>query len=152
MTHLTPRLASRICVRMPTMKRNLGRLLVGVLVLTGGCAYFQRQEAKKTEPILSAAGFQMKLADTPEQLDRIKAMPQRQLRPLKRGGKLYFAYADAQGCRCVYLGDQAAYRRYQDLAFQQQMAAEDRETAVVDEDAAIIDDDAVWDSWGFDVW
>jgi len=137
---------------MHSRKRDLGRLLLGVIVLTGGCSYFQRQEAKQTEPILSAAGFKMKLADTPEQLAKIKAMPQRQLRPFKRGGKVYFAYADVQGCGCVYLGDQAAYQRYQDLSFQKRMEAEDRETAAVDEDAAIIDGDAVWEPWGFDVW
>ena len=137
---------------MHTTKRNLGRLLVGMIVLTGGCAYLGGHEAKKTEPVLSAAGFQMKLADTPEQLAKIKAMPQRKLRPLKRGGKLYFAYADANGCRCVYLGDEAAYQRYQELSFEQRMEDQDRETSVVDEDAAIIDDDAAWDSWGFDVW
>lgn len=137
-------------MRMRTMKSTL--VLVGVILVVSGCGYMQRQKAKQTEPMLSAAGFKMKLADTPEKLAKIQAMPQLKLKPLKRGGKLYFAYADAEGCKCMYLGDQAAYQRYQNLLLDQRVAQESEETAAMDQDAAIIDEDAVWESWGFDVW
>lgn len=136
------------------MNRVLGSLLAVVIVagLCGGCAYTQRQKAKQIEPMLSAAGFKMKLADTPEKLAKLQAMPQFKLKPLKRHGKLYYAYTDAEGCQCTYLGDESAYQHYQSLVVQQRIAQEDKAAADVQEDAAIIEDDAAWESWGADVW
>jgi hypothetical protein len=121
-------------------------------VLLCGCTYLAEQKAHEIEPMLSAAGFRMKIADTPERLARIQAMRQLTLQPLQRNGKLYYAYPDARGCRCVYLGTEAAYQQYQQLALQERIARQEQQSAVVDEDAAIINEDAVWDQWGMDVW
>jgi hypothetical protein len=136
------------------MKRVLVSLLpiISLVLLSGGCAYTARQRAATVEPMLSAAGFKMKLADTPVRLAKLKALPQLKLKPLKRHGKLYFAYADADGCGCMYLGNQSAYQNYQGLVVQQHIVDEDRAAANVDEDAAIVEDDAAWDEWGADVW
>lgn len=137
---------------MPTMRRVVEFLLpvIGLAVLCSGCAYMQRQKAQQVEPMLSAAGFKVKLADTPEKLAKLQAVPQRKLKPLQRDGKLYYAYVDADGCRCTYLGDQAAYQSYQILRQQQQNAREDTAAANVNEDAAIVGDDSLWESWGPD--
>ena len=138
---------------MRTMTRRIGfALLVVSAAALGGCGYTQRQKAQRIEPMLSAAGFKMKLADTPEKLAKIQAMPQLKLQPVKRQGKLYFAYPDVQGCTCLYLGNQTAYQNYQNLVLERREVKEEKEAAIVNEDAAIIDDDAVWESWGFDVW
>ena len=126
--------------------------VVSAAVLWNGCALTQRQKAAKTEPMLSAAGFKMKLADTPEKLAKLQALPQLTFRTLKRRGKLYYAYTDVEGCRCTYLGNESAYQNYQGLLQQQRIAQQDREAAAVDQDAAIVEDDAMWESWGFDVW
>lgn len=126
--------------------------VIGLVVLGGGCAYTQRQKAQQIEPMLSAAGFKMKIADTPEKLAKLQAMPQLKFRTLKRHGKLYYAYTDAEGCRCTYLGSEAAYQSYESLQVQQRIAKEDMAAAEVNEDAAIVEDDAVWESWGMDVW
>ena len=137
---------------MRTMTRVSALLLplISLGVLCGACAYTQRQQAQQVEPMLSAAGFKMKLADTPEKMAKLQAMPQLKLRPLKRDGKLYYAYVDADGCRCTYLGDEAAYQSYQILRQQQQNAREDTAAASVNEDAAIVGDDSLWESWGPD--
>jgi hypothetical protein len=140
---------------MHRMHSRLGFFVLtaaSMALLFAGCAYTRRQHAEHTEHLLSAAGFKLKLADTPDRLARIQAMPQRTLRPVRRQGKVYWVYPDVQGCTCMYLGTQEAYQQYRDLVVQQRMAQEEREAAEVDEDAAIIDDDAVWESWGFDVW
>ena len=139
---------------MQTMQRVVRTLLPVVVLaaLGSGCAYTQRQKAQQIEPMLSAAGFKMKLADTPEKLAQLKAKPQLKLKPLTRNGKLYYAYADADGCSCSYLGDESAYQNYQGLVQQQEIAREDREAANVNEDAAIIEDDGIWESWGGDAW
>ena len=137
---------------MHAMKRT-ARFLVpvaGLVVLASACAYTQRHKAQQIEPMLSAAGFKMKLADTPEKLANLQAVPQLKLKPLQRDGKVYYAYVDAEGCRCTYLGDEAAYQSYQVLLQQQQNAREDTAAASVNEDAAIVGDDSLWESWGPD--
>jgi hypothetical protein len=137
---------------MQTTKR-LARVLlpvIGLGVVASACAYTQRQKAQQVEPMLSAAGFKMKLADTPEKLAKLQGMPQLKLKPLTRSGKVYYAYVDADGCRCTYLGDEAAYQSYQILRQQQQNARADTVAGNVNEDAAIVGDDSLWESWGPD--
>src|SRR5215468_6294390 len=105
---------------MQTAQRRLGLVfvMVSIAMLLAGCAYTRRQQAERTEQLLSAAGFKIKTADTTAKFARIKAMPQLTLRPLQRQGKTYWVYPDAEGCHCAYLGNQTAYQRYQNLAVQ----------------------------------
>ena len=131
---------------------GMGLAVVSLVVLCGGCAAMRRQKTHEVESTLSAAGFKMKLADTPEKLAQMKAKPQLKLKPLKRHGKLYYAYVDADGCSCTYIGDESAYQNYQSLVQQKQLAKEDRESAEVNEDAAIVEEDGMWESWGGDAW
>lgn len=137
---------------MRTMRPVIGTVLtvISLAAICAGCAYMQRQKAQKIEPMLSAAGFKMKLADTPEKLAKLQSLPQLKLRPVKRDGKLYYAYTDVEGCRCTYLGDESAYENYQTLVQQQKIAQEDKEASNVKEDTAIIEDNSLWESWGPD--
>jgi hypothetical protein len=137
---------------MCTTRAVVGAVLaVSSLALAGaGCAYMRRQKAQQIEPMLSAAGFKMKLADTPEKLAKMQAMPQLRLRSLTRKGKVYYAYTDAEGCRCTYLGDASAYQNYQALVQQRQIAGEDTDAGNVTEDTAIVEDNELWESWGPD--
>ena len=43
-------------------------------------------------------------------------MPKRKLTEGTRNGKRYYWFADPDGCGCVYVGGEAAYRRYDQLA------------------------------------
>ncbi len=115
--------------------------------LIAGCA---TQRAMQTERILSASGFHMKLAQTPEQQQQLAAYPQRKLITEQKDGQPYFVYADAKDCNCVYVGDETAYQSYQNLVEDQQLADEDRMTAEMNEDTAM--DWGLWggwDSWGW---
>lgn len=139
---------------MRTTRRRVGMALpvLGLVLLCGGCGAMQRQKTREAESTLSAAGFKMKPADTPEKLAQLTAKPQLKLKPLQHHGKLYYAYVDADGCRCSYIGDQSAYQNYQSLMQQKQRAQADQESAEVNEDAAIVEDDGMWESWGGAPW
>ncbi len=122
--------------------------LVSILLLVTvlpGCAAMQRRKAHDTERQLMAAGFQMRLADTPEKLDQIQAMPQRQIVPRQHGGLPVFVYADADYCKCLYVGTERVYRRYERIALVKGLVDERRETAAMQEDAAM--NLGAWGPW-----
>jgi len=110
-----------------------------------GCLKSSNQKTNDTERLLAAAGFKMRLADTPAKLTRIKGLAQRKILAHRSEGKLLFVYVDAEGCRCVYAGSKEAYQRYQDLALDQQLAAEDRRNAYRDQPKEMD-----WSEWRFD--
>jgi hypothetical protein len=78
-----------------------------VIGLSSGCATIRRHSTLETEQMLSAAGFHMKLADTPEKLAHLRALTPRQLVPHRQAEQLYYAYADPEVRRCLYAGTQA---------------------------------------------
>lgn len=118
-------------------------LTIGAAATCFACASIQKSEAIKTERMLAAAGFQMRLADTPQKLAMIQPMPQRKLAPHEKDGKTFFLYADALECKCVYAGTQQAYQRFQRLATEQDLADQEEMTASMNEEAAMD-----WDAWG----
>ena len=126
--------------------------VLGLAVLCGGCAFVHRKNAQQTESMLSAAGFTMKVADTPEKLAALQAKPQRKITFLQRRGRTYFAYVDAGGCGCSYMGDQSAYQKYLGMVNQKRIEDDSYDAAQVDEDGALVEDDGLWESWGGDPW
>ena len=127
-------------------------VVLGLAVFEAGCAAMQREKAQQTESMLSAAGFTLKVAETPEKLAALKAKPQRTIRYLQRHGQAYFAYVDAAGCGCSYVGDQAAYQKYLSMVDRKRIEDDSYDAAAVDEDTAVVEDDGVWESWGGDPW
>jgi hypothetical protein len=90
------------------------------------CASTQNKKAMEMEKLLAASGFEIRLADTPEKLAQAKQLPQRKLVAQELADRVLYVYADAHNCQCVYAGSEEAYRRYQKLALEKQIAAEDR--------------------------
>ncbi len=88
-------------------------LLVGCAILLQGCAGARSRD--KTLRMLFAAGFKKEYAKTPESLAQLKALPQMKLVRRERDNKVDYIYADAKECRCVYVGDEGNYQRYQRL-------------------------------------
>jgi hypothetical protein len=106
-------------------------IVIVTTIVLAGCATIEKQETKSTEQLLSASGFDIQPADTPEKLASLQAMKQNKLlRRQTKDGALQFLYADAAVCRCLYVGDQQDYQRYQKLAVQQQIAIADQEAAL----------------------
>jgi hypothetical protein len=111
-------------------------------MLLAGCAAIEKQETEGTEQLLSAAGFNIKPADTPEKLASLQVMKQHKVvRRELSNGQLRFLYADATVCRCLYVGDEQAYQQYQKLAVQQ-------ENALMDQQAAL--DNSLDNWWAYD--
>lgn len=126
--------------------------MVAVLVLAlAGCAVVKevkKNEAADTEQLLAASGFKLRLADTPKKMEHLQTLPQRKLVPLQRKGKVYYLYADPLNCKCLYVGDQAAYQRFQELQVERQIAAQQRMTAEMNMEANMD-----WDLYGpWDPW
>lgn len=138
------RSAISVCV----LKNGLKWIIVfaGLALGLSACAAIQNQNAMDTERLLAASGFQMRLADTPEKLDHLKTLTQRKLAPHQHQGKLYYVYADAASCQCIYIGNEQAYQRYQKLATQKQIADEQRMAAEMNENASM--NWGLWGPWG----
>lgn len=112
-------------------------LAVLTLLLSVGCAQMEKSNTMATERSLAAAGFQMKYASTPEQMAKTASLPQHTLTPSPGpDGQNRFVWADAKDCKCIYVGTEAAYDRYQKLEVKQQIA-ETREMAAMN-----------WGGWG----
>ena len=120
------------------MKKQGMGLAVSALLVTAGCASIEKSDAIATERELAAAGFQMKFAKTTEQIAKVSSLPQRKLtRTSGPDGQMRFVWADATDCKCVYVGTEAAYDRYQKLSVNQQIAEENEMSSMN------------WDGWGY---
>src|SRR5215831_9641174 len=88
------------------------------------------QKAAQIEPILSAAGFVMLPADTPKRQQQIANLPPLEISYyVGRTGKLHY-------CKCMYLGSEQAYQRYEQMQLQQNWVQKENETARNDVAAA----------------
>lgn len=114
------------------------------LALTlAGCQALEQEEAKSTEQLLAAANFQIKQADTPQRMTHLETLTQRKLVPHDQDGQIRYVYADADGCKCLYVGDEADYDAYQKLAAQQRIADEEQEAATLS-----VGGPMDWGMWG----
>ena len=121
-------------------------VLAAFALALSACAAIQNQNAMDTERLLAASGFQMRLADTPDKLEHLKTLTQRKLVPHQHEGKLYYVYADATSCQCIYIGNEQAYQRYQNLALQKEIAEEQRMAAEMNANASM--NWGLWGPWG----
>jgi hypothetical protein len=93
---------------------------------------------QRTEHLLAAAGFEMKLADTPEKLANLNTLtPRRTLVPQERDNRLFYVYADPDLCKCLYVGTSTQYQQ----ALQKSYAS-DQSIAVGQQLNAL-----AWDLW-----
>ena len=117
---------------------NIARLTLAAMVLLTGCATIRRLQARDTEELLTAAGFQKQLVDAAD-TKPTDATPPYRLVSRTKDGTLQYTYADPDDCRCVYVGGSKEYAEYQRLATERRLDDERRRAA---EDA--------WDrnSWG----
>jgi hypothetical protein len=104
--------------------RKVIMLALAVALPLTGCAAIQRSEARDTEQLLAAAGFQAKPAETPEKLADLRTMPPRQLVSQTKDGNFVYSYADPDYCQCLYVGGPTEYSAFQRLAVEKQLAQE----------------------------
>ena len=100
--------------------------LAAVLTLAlTGCAGKHVNKTLQAEEMLAAAGFQLKMADTPAKVERIGSIPQKRVVWGKIKDREMYIWADAAGCHCYYAGTR---QNYEQLLQNQQEAHEDRHT------------------------
>lgn len=121
-------------------------LLAGGLAL-GGCATAERDRAMSIEPLLVAAGFQKRVADTPQKLAHLRQLEPLKLVPHARRTSVYYVYADPDGCRCAYVGNEMAFEQYQGLVLKQNISETKVSVTEVDENSMM-----GWGSWGTSFW
>jgi len=130
-------------------KGALGLLLALIAlttVMTGCASQGTMPATMQTQLDLGSCGFTWKIADTPEKMKQLEALPQRQIVPHQKDGKVYYIYADARDCKCVYIGDEKAYQQYRQFVYDKRM---DRKNDIAAEQAATITMDlGFWGAFG----
>jgi hypothetical protein len=123
-------------------------IAVALGIVSAGCAAKNAQIDMNTERMLHAAGFQVKIADTPEKLEMLKGLAQRKIVPYPKDGEMYYLYADAASCNCLYMGTADAYQRYVEFKVGQGIADDNRKAAQANANATTSYDMGVWGVWG----
>ena len=119
-------------------------VILSIIIITlAGCRTLGNKRAINTEEVLFKAGFQMKRADTPEKLAHLKTLPQRKVFPHVRKGTPRYFYADAEVCKCLYLGDRDAFQSFQHILLEKEVAEHEY---VAGGNFVYVEVD--WDMWG----
>ena len=121
--------------------KTLVPLALAAALLTG-CAAIQRAETKSTEQLLSAAGFKVLPADTPQKQAKLAELTPNKIARQIRGNNVYYLFPDDQN-QFVMVGDQAAYSKYQNLVVQQQISDQNMMAAQMQNMGA------PWGGWGY---
>src|SRR5262245_1733704 len=96
------------------------------IVSVAGCAALQAPDTRRAEEALVTAGFEPRLADTPEKQAQLAALPARRVVRQSVDGEVRYVYADPTNCKCLYVGGDTEYQRLR----QQEQAKVDRFFAV----------------------
>lgn len=99
-----------------------------------------------TERLLSAAGFQLKLANSPEQKANLTTLPQHKISVHEMNGEQRFVYADSKYCKCMYVGTEKAYQRYERFAMRQRISDQRLQSAQLNNEATM--NWGMWGPWG----
>lgn len=118
--------------------------VIAFLALAVGCA-----STKKTENLLTLAGFKPVVAGTAKQQQQLKALPPDKVTRIQRSGKTYYVFPDVAHNR-VYVGSPKQYRDYQQIRSDYQLSNENLADAKVNQDQPTSWDD--WDGWDVVIW
>ena len=116
--------------------------VVATAALLGACQT-QKQLINRHEDNLSAAGFLVKPANTPERQAMLKKLPPNKFFQRANGDSVHYVYADPIVCGCLYVGSQQAYNQYKANKQTQRLADEQQMTADSYADASWN-----WGAWG----
>ena len=116
-------------------------LLLGIGVLSG--CETEQQAVAAHEDNLSAAGFIVRPANTPERRAMLVKLPAHQFVQRVNGDVVHYVYADPLVCGCLYVGTQQAYGQYRRDQQQKNLASEQLMTAQTYADPAWN-----WGAWG----
>ena len=106
-------------------------------LLASGCA-----STRETEQLLSASGFKIIPAATPEQKAQLRTVRQGTLTMVQRDGKVYFVFPNRK-LQVLYVGRQEQYDHYQELRFEQKLAQRRMHAVQMGTEAAF----SPWSGW-----
>jgi len=104
----------------------IGLVLVGCATAPPGPAAAPATSAASQADLLAQAGFTLRTADTPKKLAYINTLPPQKVVQHNYQGQTRYVVCPDPGTKQCYVGDEAAYQRYQDLALQAKISAERR--------------------------
>ncbi|EDY20629.1 conserved hypothetical protein [Chthoniobacter flavus Ellin428] len=113
---------------------DIAALLGGVLAVVSfaGCASF---DASNQESMLTAAGFKERTPQTAKQKELYAGAPSYKVERVAVNGKTFYAYKDEKK-GTAFIGGEAEYQRYQQLAVQQRIARQNYEAAQMNREMA----------------
>jgi hypothetical protein len=121
----------------------LGRKSALVLITT--CAAMAACSPPQNKgDMLANAGFNVVPANTPQRQASLAKLPPHKFVHRTHNNVPVIVYADPTICDCLYVGNQAAYDRYRQQVFAQNMANEQERTAQISE--------AGWGEGDYSVW
>jgi hypothetical protein len=108
--------------------------MVAGAILLAGCA---SMTSANTESLLTAAGFRARTPQTPKQQQIYAALPPYQVERATVPGKgVFYVYKDEKA-GLAYIGREAEYQHYQQLAIQQQIVQNQIMAAEMEQQAAL---------------
>ena len=119
------------------------RIVMGALFGSAALAGCMTMGVQEKEGQLAAAGFVRQPADTPQKVAKLQALPQNTMVAAQRKGHNVYIYADAAGCGCAFIGNDAAYQQYQQIRTANNIAQMQETTALLNQEAAM-DWGGVW--------
>ena len=112
---------------------------LALIVVLAGC---QSTQVLQQEDDLSAAGFNVRIADTAERQDMLHRLPANQFVQRVSGNSVHYVYADPVVCGCLYIGTEQDFDQY--IRNQQLDFAQQQRLAFLD----FYDAAWNWDAWG----
>jgi hypothetical protein len=110
------------------MKEKTAWLGVAVMITVLGIALAGCATGPSSSPgqsqadLLRAAGFKLLTADTPQRQAYMETLPNKKMVCNRYQGQTCYLICTDPGSKQCYVGDQAAYQRYQQMAIQQNMS------------------------------
>jgi hypothetical protein len=111
---------------------------IALLAIAAGCA---TTSTTKTD-MLTAAGFKLMTADTPQKQEILGTLPKDQLSVVTWKGKTFYVQPAAASNQ-AYVGTPKEYQAYQQLRLAKQMSNDNLMAAQMNNDAMMR-----WDAWG----
>lgn len=102
------------------------------LIGLNGCASL---DAPNQRSLLAAAGFRVKTPQTARQQELFAQLTPYRVHRATAKGKVFYIFKDERN-GVAYVGGEAEYQRYQQLAIQQQIARDNYMAAAMNRDAA----------------
>ena len=111
--------------RAPWIGYVLLAAVIGIALV--GCATAPSSSLPKSQDdLLTAAGFTSYMAKTPQSLAYLKTLPPQEIVKHRYEGTNRFLVCTDQNSKACYVGDEAAFQRYQNLATQEELDAKQR--------------------------